>query len=746
MSTSIYCDVLRASTSIKKTINRGSLVKIRIANNSGGTTGPWCLGIPDVYQLNHVWVGTGTSYANTNADLVSQFYIDNGQRDGFYGPAYLYSSGPVSNNASLLVSIDHFTKNESAGRGYFNANSYPIDDTNPTSTSAIQTYQIPQYVSRNLGTTTDLRDSIDFRPYSTATAVANNDPANTSLTINPSTSVSIDVINGAYLPSPDTPYQATVVHYMPRTDRIVLTTSGEMKVIEGISSNLPAPPLELPGTMTIGFASVPPYPSLIPSIAKTLNRYDYSIQLTTQQTRRFTMADIGKISSRIDRLEYYTSLSLLESSAQSLQVRSSSTGQNRFKNGILVDPFKDFTISNTNDPQFRIAIDSKRNEARPFFSTRIISMVYDSASSSGTIQTGDMVTLSYDKNNPTLYQQQPFASKYHNCIEGNIYNYRGKLSLYPPGTVNPDITVNPDVVSNIDLASNWVNLQKYVATAWGTSWGELNTISSETSTQTGSSLLSGQVTNPDGSISSTYQTQVTNTTTKQLQQVGSQLAVQPAQNQVNIGNFVTNVSTLPYIQSTIVFFTATGMKPSTTLYPYFNSVPVKANCIPLTPYSGTVTQTGPNFFADDGKPVFLNSDGSYYKYTAGTWGNPLVTDSTGNVYGLFFLPGATFNSGQIEFKLTNISDLTQGESAVTTQATSTFFGSAINIQKSNAVLQVRDATVSTQEVVQGQTVQQSDVTYTSSVQTIPAPAATLTPYTAPRETGIEGQAGSDTRW
>ena len=745
ITTSVYFDVLRGSTtSIKKQINRSSLVKIKISNNIAGSTGPWCLGIPDVYRLNHVWVGTGTSYTSTNADQVSKFYIDNGQRDGFYGPAYLYSSGPVSSNASLLVSIDHFTKTESAGHGYFNANSYPIDDANTANTLAIQTYQIPQYVSRNLGTITDLRDSIDFRPYSTATANIITAEANTYITVNPTSNVVVNVPTpGSYLPSPDTPYQASIVHYMPRTDRVVLTTSGELKVIEGVSSNLPTPPLELPGTMTIGLVSMPPYPSLIPSVAKSINRYDYSIQLTTQQTRRFTMADIGKISNRIDRLEYYTSLSLLESSAQTLQVRSSSTGQNRFKNGILVDPFKDFTISNTIDSQFRIAIDAKRNEARPFFSTRIIGMYYSAASSSGVTRTGDMVTLPYTT---SVYQSQPFASKYHNCIEGNIYNYRGKLSLYPPGTVNPDITQNPDVISNIDLASNWVNLQQYIATAWGTSWGDWTTINSQTSTQTGSSVLSGQTTNPDGSISSTYQTQVTTTTTKQLQQVGSQLAVQPSQNQVNIGNFVTNVSTLPYLKETIVFFTAIGMKPSTILYPYFNSVPVKANCIPLTPYSGTVTQTGPNLFADDGKSVFLNSDGNYYKFTVGTWGNPLVTDSTGNVYGLFFLPGATFNSGQIEFKLTNISDLTQGESAVTTQATSTFFGSAINIQKSNAVLQVRDSTVSTQEVVQGKTVQQSDVTYTSSVQTIPAPASNLTPTTAPRETGVEGQAGDNNRW
>ena len=498
------------------------------------------------------------------------------------------------------------------------------------------------------------------------------------------------------------------------------TTSGEMNVVEGVSSNIPNPPLELPGTMTIGLVSMPAYPSLIPSIAKTLNRFDYSIQLTTQQTRRYTMADIGKISNRIDRLEYYTSLSMLESSAQSLQVRSSTTGQNRFKNGIMVDPFKDFTVSNTNDPQFRIAIDPNRNEARPIFNTRRITMYYDPSSSSGVQQTGDMITLPYTT---SVYQSQPFASKYHNCIEGNIYTYRGSMVLYPPGTVDPDVTVNPDIVSNLDLSSNWINLQNYLSNAWGTAWGAWTTTSSQTSTQVGSAILAGQTTNPDGSISQTYQTQITNTTTNQLQQLGSQLAVQPTQTQVQIGNFVTNVSTLPYLKSAIIFFKATGMKPSTTLYPYFNSVPVKTNCIPVTPYSGTTQLIGSsltdvsNGLGVAGNPIFVNYENNAavnYVYVAGNWGSSststITSDDNGNVYGLFYLPGDTFNSGQLEFKLTDISDLTLGESAITTQATAMFFGSAINIQKSNAVLQVRDSTVSTQDVVQDSTVQQTNVT------------------------------------
>ena len=78
-----------------------------------------------------------------------------------------------------------------------------------------------------------------------------------------------------------------------------------------------------------------------------------------------------------------------------------------------------------------------------------------------------------------LFQQQPYASKYRNCIEGNVYNWRGSILMYPSGDTQPDKTVSPDVVNNLDLASNWVNLK--AQQAWGTSWGNWVTTSSSTS-------------------------------------------------------------------------------------------------------------------------------------------------------------------------------------------------------------------------------------------------------------------------
>ena len=58
------------------------------------------------------------------------------------------------------------------------------------------------------------------------------------------------------------------------------------------------------------------------------------IEIKAIDNRRYTMRDIGRLHKRIENMEYYTQLSLLESNAQSLQIQDAD-GFDRFKNGII---------------------------------------------------------------------------------------------------------------------------------------------------------------------------------------------------------------------------------------------------------------------------------------------------------------------------------------------------------------------------------------------------------------------------
>lgn len=715
----VYFDVLRSNTTaIKKIINKTSLVEIDTTTHPAGIAGPWSLGLPDVLALRNVWIGSGT-YSNTNPDITAQFNLDNGQRDAYYNLASISTNSPLPIGSTLLVAFDVFTKSESQGHGYFNAESYPIDDANTANTNAIQTIQIPLYNSVSTGSTLDLRDNVDFRPYAANTANVVSYSTISNITKNPANTVVISYPSlGAYLPSPDTNYEATVQHYLPRVDRILINTAGQLLIAQGVPSNTPTPPLELPGTTTIGLANVSPYPTLSTSDAKLYNRYDYAVMLTMQQTKRFTMADIGSLANRIDNLEYYTALSLLEQSAQQLQITSSQTGLTVFKNGILVDPFRDFTISNTNDPQFRIAIDSNSNQARPFFAQRTLPMYFSSSASTGVQQTGRMTSLPFTS---VMYQSQPYSSNYRNCIEGNIFTYQGTLTLDPIGTVDPDLTQGPTVTSSIDLSANWVNLQQYIQSAFGTVWGNWVTQSSTSNSSTSTAQV-GQTNNPDGSVSQAFQTTTTTTTSSQLQQVGTQLTATPSSTTVNIGNFVTNVSILPYIPAGYVLFKAVGMKPSTPLYAYFNNVPVSPQCIPVTPYSGTIkTVNGVAFTSDLTQLIYYDTAGNAYSFLADNWGGNLQADSTGTVYGVFSIPAGVFQSGNITFLLTDISNLSEGSLATTTSASAVYLGTPLSVQSSAADLQVLNSTINTQEVTQQQTITQTTQTQSNYVITIPPP-------------------------
>lgn len=484
---------------------------------------------------------------------------------------------------------------------------------------------------------------------------------------------------------------------MPRKDRIALTTAGQILVTEGESSLALIPPNEIPGTMTIGFAAVTPYPSFTPTEAKSYGRYDYSIQTTLLQTKRYTMADINKLSKRIEKLEYYTSLSLLELSTNALTVRSDATGQNRFKNGILVDPFKDHSIGSTNDGSYNISIDRNSAEARPAFNQLTVGMEFDSTSSTA-VKTGDLILLPYTANN--LNQSQQFASKYRNCIEGNIYNYRGTLVLNPPGITAPDLMQRPLINGSIDNYTNFVGPGSNAR--YGTEWGNW--------TDAGSASVVGQNSQTNLTASSqsaeTFRTTTTTTLAQQQTRVGRTFTTQPTETTIDNGEYVTDVSIQPFVPSRDVYFSARGMKPNTKLYVYFDSVNVSNYCLNLTPYAGSWAQSGGAFTTAGGSYVYVAYDGTTYSHT-NNWGGQITSDSYGNVYGVFKVPANIFKSGQLEFKLTDISNLALGDSAVTTQATYSMFCSALSVQKQKSLLTIRSAQVVVQEVADTQTIYQN---------------------------------------
>ena len=138
-----------------------------------------------------------------------------------------------------------------------------------------------------------------------------------------------------------------------------------------------------------------------------LNLPAYTFNLTDITTRyidnkRFTMRDIGKIEKRVERLEYYTSLTILE---KETAARDFTTGTARdslfnprgaaFKSGMLVDSFSGHSVGDVMNDDYNIAVEYSTKEARPAFRYDNHRFTFDSTYSNNVTKTGDIVTLPY---------------------------------------------------------------------------------------------------------------------------------------------------------------------------------------------------------------------------------------------------------------------------------------------------------------------------------------------------------------
>ena len=72
------------------------------------------------------------------------------------------------------------------------------------------------------------------------------------------------------------------------------------------------------------------------------------------------MADIGNLEQRINQLQYYTALNLLEKDAKSFQVQDGN-GLDRFKSGFVVDNFSGHSVGDVQNDDYRNSIDYENN-------------------------------------------------------------------------------------------------------------------------------------------------------------------------------------------------------------------------------------------------------------------------------------------------------------------------------------------------------------------------------------------------
>ena len=118
--------------------------------------------------------------------------------------------------------------------------------------------------------------------------------------------------------------------YLGRIDRIYLTKDGVFQVKYGTPSENPQNPTSVDDALEIATVSLPPFLYDVSNASKRFLEH-----------KRYRMTDIKQLENRIKNLEFFTSLSLLETNTANLFVPDAN-GLNRFKSGFFVDNFTSF--------------------------------------------------------------------------------------------------------------------------------------------------------------------------------------------------------------------------------------------------------------------------------------------------------------------------------------------------------------------------------------------------------------------
>ena len=619
-----------------KTVVKDVYVKLSTDSLTATTKGPWCIGIPDAYKLVGVYVGSSNTYSNTTTNYVSSFELITGQTDNMYGLSYIRkkpgSTVSLTSSSCLLVRVNCFTH----GTGYYlSTESYPVDDsTTPLPSNKIRTEDIPYHRSPKTGKYINLRDAIDFRSIVANTANASATSVS-GASIDPS---STETLTGSiYYPTPNEAFEADITHYLKRIDTITIDTAGNINVVEGKPDNDPVPPRSNDGTMKLGTIFIPPYPSLSPKSASQAQRNEYATLIKQDQVVGYTMKDIKQIEERINRLEYYSLLNTLEKSASDLVIPSeSNTSINRFKNGFFVDSFTSYDISNVNDPEYSVFVDTKSGTARPQTEKTNIKLKANTAASSNITFKGEYALLDYTED---LFINQNIANKARNPVQLNYSFASAKVQLYPAYDDYYDVEKG-EVNVTVDLATPLNSLAKAINDSV-----TFKKDSKQVSVSTGSwNTVTAATTQNAGRDERTITT--TTTTTKNTIDVSdTKLNVQ------NVGEFLTDFGMNPYIRAQKVTFVAVGLRPDAVHYVFFDKKDVSSLCRQgRVEDIETMDSRGVDF-----EPTF--------RFTKSK-GDSLVTDSNGTLVGVFYLPADTFFCGERSLIISDSNDIDTTDSAI----------------------------------------------------------------------------------
>ena len=660
----------RQAVVTSKSLRINRYVKIDCSTHPFTTTGPYNLGFSDVYRVKKILKKSG-GYPTSNTDptatvVTSQFIFDNGQKDTLYDIATIKPRSSLDPADKLLVELDYFIPNFSEGKGFYTVDSYPIPDLdkNPTEVQ-ITTAEIPIYTSPSSGKKYDLRNHIDFRPVKTITAADITDPASGSVSINPGKSNSFNFTESTLaLASPSSEITFDYSYYVARKDIVHLNKNKIFSITRGQPATLPIAPQTPADELEIAELVIAPFPSISPYYAKIIGRQDIASSSRRLASVRQTMRDLGVMKNRIANLEYYAALSLLEKSAADMLIQNE-TGLDRFKNGIFVDTFRDHSLGDSTNPDYRIVVDPAEYSIRPLYSMQSIKYDYIIESEDGVKKTGDLITLHY---NEVEYANISSVTATLNT-ERSTYRFIGNMILVPENDVWIDtITLPPNTVSINDANLNGLGDAQQVGgvtTTWN-SW-QTSVAGYKVYKGTGSSkTLVGSYTTLNEAETAAQNIRTTKfgatiETGYLNERTGSESFTFADKDSTSLGSKVVNTEIVPYIRPQVLLGSVTGLKPYAKFKVFFDRIDMTDFTRPITLYEYQNPAGVVNWTYSETADILANENGEVWfrlrlpntdnlRFTVGTKEVKITDSLTNTEEETSFASTAFFAQGMIETK------------------------------------------------------------------------------------------------
>lgn len=692
----INCQIRIVNAQAKRKILKNQAVEIEpriqsqpdlISTNKLPSNRVISLGTADVLRVNSITQGAPDGQEDA-VDISSNYIFDNGQRDNYYDIARLILlPGRPATLDTIYVDLDYFEHDDEGD--FFSVDSYTHDD-------GVRYGEIPTYVQGSTGVNSDrvtgrviqLRDHVDFRPI-----INTKDSVIASITDDVTAGFATNFKDTNFegnafvprIPVANTEFQCDISYYLPRYDSLFLDKSGSLVLLEGNPSINPTPPADLSTAIRLYDLYMPAYTFSVKDIE--VKKFNY---------RRYTMSDIAALDRKVDNIQEVVSLTLLELSAINTGVRDAVTGLDRFKNGIVVDAFKDHSKGDVDALDYTNSVDPVRTQLRAGVYADQIQLEEKNQTDNQRLadkyaQHDGVVTCPYDS---VDFLANPYATRSIKLHPFSSFSYHGNLKLYPEVDTFKDNHSRDDlVIENNSLYDAMKAMpQARAESGFSSVYGEW-----ETSGRNQTSKLNVNGENLDKSL-----LRVGNVSQSSLKMKDQPNTLYNAETSsvksTSYGDRVVDIQLGARMRSIPVHFSAGRLKPNTRYYAFFDDVNV-SNWIAADSISAD--------YPDKKARVTTPS------VDRKAFGEHLVTDGEGSLSGVFIVPngrapaagskyttfneisyetsGTTraFNIGQRVLRLTSSSGNTLDKDSVNAYTDAVFTSGLVLNDKSETVMSTR---------------------------------------------------------